>query len=121
MESETNVTKVKLFDRVGGRKFVLTLIVIAVGTAIEMCTERGVSTGFVGLLVGVLTVFSAGNVAVTRKALGQAPLPLAPTETQALDISPLLDKQQEQEARLQSMGTALENISKVVSALIKSK
>ncbi len=51
---------------IGGRKFLLALIAIGIGTAIELTTDRGVSASFAGLLAGIIATFSAANFAVTN-------------------------------------------------------
>jgi hypothetical protein len=58
-----------VFEKMGGRKFVLTMIVLAIGTLIELNTERGVSDGFTALLIGASAVFGFSNAAVSMKAL----------------------------------------------------
>ena len=39
-----------MLTRLGGRKFLMALITIGVGTAIEMYTTRGITPAFAGLL-----------------------------------------------------------------------
>jgi len=56
-----------MFQRLGGRKFLLAIIVIGVGTAVEIVTERGVSANFAALLGGIVAAFSAANFAVSRE------------------------------------------------------
>ena len=53
-------------QKLGGRKFILTLIAMAIGTAIEIYTTRGISPSFAGLLAGLITAFSAANWAVSK-------------------------------------------------------
>lgn len=47
----------------GGRKAIFTGIIIAVGTIVELKTERGISSNFVALLLGAAGLFTAGNSA----------------------------------------------------------
>jgi len=56
-------------ERFGGRKFVLTLLVILLATAVELFTERGMTEWFAGLLIGLVGVYGAANVSVSRKAI----------------------------------------------------
>lgn len=60
-----------ILEALGGRKFLLTLAILALATVIELKTERGISEQFVALLVGVLGVFSAANATITAKAMNQ--------------------------------------------------
>lgn len=48
-------------ERFGGRKFVLTLICVAVGAAVELTTARGVTAAFAGLLGTLVAAFGATN------------------------------------------------------------
>lgn len=51
----------------GGRKFILALLAIGVGTTIELYTSRGLSATMAGLLGTLVAAFSAANYAVTKK------------------------------------------------------
>lgn len=62
-----------MFEKLGGRKFVLSLLVIAVGTAVQILSPNGVTSEFVALLVGVAGVFGAANAVVTNKAISEGP------------------------------------------------
>lgn len=52
-----------LIEGLGGRKFIFTLLIIGVGTAVELYTERGMTQNFVALLLGSAGIFAAGNSA----------------------------------------------------------
>lgn len=54
-----------LLQRLGGRKFLMALIVLGVGTYIEIVKASGLSQNMVMLLVGLVGVFSAANHATT--------------------------------------------------------
>ena len=56
-----------IFDKVGGRKFVLALIAVAVGAAVDLLTERGLSQSLGMLLGGIVAAFSVTNMAVKYK------------------------------------------------------
>lgn len=60
-----------LFDKLGGRKFLLTLIIIGVGALVEVFGKNGLSQNFVALLLGAAGVFGAANAAITLKHGGQ--------------------------------------------------
>ncbi len=61
-----------VLDALGGRKFLLSLIILAVGTVAQIKSANGINNEFVALLVGVLTAFSATNAFVTHKSLQAA-------------------------------------------------
>ena len=56
-------------DAIGGRKFVLTLICVGVGTAVELYTNRGVTPAFAGLLATLVAAFGAANAFNTKQYL----------------------------------------------------
>jgi hypothetical protein len=51
-----------IIDEIGGRKTLITLLVIAVGCAVDLATERGLSQNLLALLGAVLGLYTAGNV-----------------------------------------------------------
>lgn len=59
-------------EKMGGRKFVLTLLMIGVGTVIEVVTERGLSATFAGFLGAILAAYSAANAVITNKAMSMS-------------------------------------------------
>lgn len=56
-----------LLQRLGGRKFIGFLIVVAVGLIIELKTDQGLSPTMAGFLLSSLTAFAVSNYAVTRQ------------------------------------------------------
>ena len=65
-------------DMIGGRKFLLTLIILGLASVIELKTDRGISQQMVALLIGVLGVFSAANAHITSKTLGLQKVEVTP-------------------------------------------
>lgn len=55
-----------LLQKLGGRKFLLTLLAIAVGTAIELLTERGLTAAFAGLMGTLIAAFGLANAGIER-------------------------------------------------------
>jgi len=60
-----------LFEKLGGRKFVLTIAVLVIGGLVEALGKNGLSQNFVALLLGSSTIFGVANAAITMKASGQ--------------------------------------------------
>lgn len=56
-----------MLEALGGRKFLLTLIVLIIGTVIEVRTERGISQAFVALALGLVATFHTANTVITNK------------------------------------------------------
>lgn len=57
-------------SNIGGRKFLLTLLMIAVGLAVEIATPRGLSPVFASFLAGILAAYHAANTVVTKRSVG---------------------------------------------------
>ena len=58
-----------MLSKIGGRKFTFILIALATGTAIELFTARGITESYMYLLLGLASVFTAGNAVVNTKAI----------------------------------------------------
>ena len=81
-----------MIEAMGGRKFLLAMICIAVGTAVQILAPAGVNESFVALLVGISGAFGVTNAFVSAKAIGaEATAPSAPVAPAAepVDLSPL--------------------------------
>jgi hypothetical protein len=59
----------ELIEKAGGRKFVLTLLAFGTATAVELLSERGITEAYAMLIAGLVGVYGASNVAITRGAL----------------------------------------------------
>ena len=57
----------KLIQNLGGRKFLLSILAIGCGTAIEVLTVRGMTPAFAGVLTGIVAAFAVSNWASTRE------------------------------------------------------
>lgn len=55
------------FDLIGGRKFVLAIIIIGVCTGIQLKTGAGITESFTALMIGIMAAFGATNAYVTAK------------------------------------------------------
>jgi hypothetical protein len=54
-------------NKLGGRKFLLSIIVLIIGTVVQLYGKQGVNESFVALLIGALGVFNAANAVVSSK------------------------------------------------------
>lgn len=59
-----------LFNKLGGRKFALAMIILVLGLVVELLGKNGLSANFVALLLGSSTIFGVANAAVTIKRSG---------------------------------------------------
>lgn len=55
-------------ESLGGRKFLLTLIALGIGTAVQILSPKGVTTEFAALLAALITSFGAANAFITARA-----------------------------------------------------
>ena len=51
-----------MFEKIGGRKFVYIILILSIGTAVDLLTERGLSSNLLYLLMGGAGIYVTGNV-----------------------------------------------------------
>jgi hypothetical protein len=125
-------------DKFGGRKFLMGMLMLAVGGVIESLNPNGISANMVALIGAVYATFSASNAFVTGRQLNapvaEAAAPEAPTP-QPIDLSPLaanqeqigqaigaLMQQQAQSMEMQSKQTeSLQTILKGINVIIRTQ
>lgn len=56
-------------DNMGGRKFLMAIVMLLVGAAIEVAGKNGLSVNMAGLMAALYTAFSASNALITNKQL----------------------------------------------------
>lgn len=71
-----------VLQRVGGRKFVLALILVVAIVALASLAPTALTTEVVVGLLGVLATFSGSNAFLSRLAIGKAPKAVAAVEEQ---------------------------------------
>jgi hypothetical protein len=102
-----------MIEKLGGRKFLLTLLVLSTATAIELLTARGITEWYAGLLIGIVGVYGASNVAITRKALTASEESASAIEVPAsTQVSSQLEALQ---AEVTSQSAALAQVAETVS------
>lgn len=83
-------------DKLGGRKFVLSIISLVAGVAASSLSVKGLTPELVGLIVGVLATFSGTNVMVSKAAMqtssSDAAAPVTETEQQVALPAPAVDQ-----------------------------
>lgn len=102
-----------MFEKMGGRKFVLSLIVIAVGTAVQILSPHGVTESFTALLIGVAGVFGASNAFVSAKSVGAVSEATDVASEPALPAGP----SPEQEEQIKALEAQLAQQSQVIAQL----
>lgn len=107
-----------MLDAIGGRKFLLTLLVLALGTAVQMLSPKGVTAEYTALLVGVIGTFHASNAFITHTMQGSgegdgasAPAPAAP------DLGPLQAQLEQQSAAMKQAQEVAEVHSQTLANL----
>ena len=114
------------FEKIGGRKFIFSLVALIVGTVVELKTERGISANFVALLVGVSGAFITGNALVTNKAISSGLGDGAPSnegaEPNAVsqdDIAEMKAQLSKSSELLENVGASVANVQKMAAAILK--
>lgn len=59
-----------MLERLGGTKFLMALIAMAIGTAVELLKPGGIGPTFASLLAGLMATYGVANTVITNKALG---------------------------------------------------
>ena len=96
-------------DELGGRKFLLTLAALGIGTAVQILSPKGVTTEFAALLAGLIASFSAANAFNTFHAPSEG----APAEEAA--AQPANDYSVERIEKLESDIKTLAEITSVTA------
>lgn len=56
-----------MMTRIGGRKFLMALVVVSAAMFLELRSDKGLSTTMAGFLLGIVGTFSVANYATTAK------------------------------------------------------
>jgi hypothetical protein len=62
-----------MLEKLGGTKFLMTLIAMGIGTAVEILKPSGLGATFAGLLAGLVATYGVANTMITNKALATMP------------------------------------------------
>lgn len=119
-----------MLEALGGRKFIMGLLVVIAGCAMQMYSPKGLTPELVALLLGVSGGFSVTNMLATKDALkfssqttpaapvNEEPEEQEPAPVSNSDIHARLNKQDEvQQAILQSTA----NVQKLLAAALQGK
>lgn len=109
-------------EKFGGRKFILTLILIAAGILVDTLSVKGISQELVALFVGLITIYGASNAAISMKALKvdsstSAPDP-AIAEQQAANLTELNGTLNQLSQTIEAIGLSSTNTNKLLMAII---
>jgi hypothetical protein len=103
------------FDKVGGRKFIVAVIAISAGVAIELVKPSGLSVELAGFLLGMVGAFSIGNV-VSKTHAPKEDAAEQHIDTTWLDTqTPRLDSLEERISNIEQAGQELMNAQKQVA------
>lgn len=58
-----------MFEALGGRKFLMTLLVMAAGVAIEIFGPNGMSATMASFMGGLVAIFAGSNAMITSKSI----------------------------------------------------
>lgn len=110
-------------EKFGGRKFVLTLILIISGVLVDIFSSKGISQELVALFVGIMTVYGASNAAISMKALkvessGSQAETAAPVDNSA-QVAEISQQLQQLGHAVESIGLSSTNTNKLLIAALK--
>lgn len=131
-----------IFDKIGGRKFVMALVLIIAGAAVDVLATNGLSMNLMGLMTAVYATFSASNAFVTNKQLdvegkssgSPSPEPEGPSASEAVqklasELVPVIEQlnknmsilNTQQAAQSESLSTHTQAISQILTIISASK
>lgn len=106
-----------MFEKMGGRKFLMAVIVVTAGVVIEVYSKNGLSATMVTLLTAVYATFSTANAFVTRK-FADVSQEAEEEEEEVTPVQPAAPSNLE--AIIQSNNVQLNNIlSQIAAELLK--
>lgn len=129
-----------MFESLGGRKFVMTVLIMAAGVAVEVHAPTGMSVTMAGFLASILATFSATNAIISTRSIkadGQktetststdsSPEAIAKMDTllnnQILlnqGLSEVLGRQETSDKALQTLQTSTASVQKTLVAFLSS-
>ena len=123
-----------IFDKLGGRKFSMGIVLIVAGACVDIFSPNGLSVNLLGLMTAIYAAFSASNTMVTNKQLevekvaaaNPPPAPAGPDlDVQALsnDLVPVMtrignaltDIYAQQAAQGEALSTQAQALSAIIS------
>lgn len=85
-------------DYLGGRKFIMGILIAAAGVAVEVLGKNGLSANMAGLLIGIYAAFNTANAIITSKAVTAqesepvaAPVPKIDTQELEAKLVPIVN------------------------------
>ena len=110
---------ISLLNKLGGRKNALTLICLIAAVAIDLTTERGLSSNLLTLMLGISGLYNISNVfnkKVTSHDEVEAPVAPAINESVFEEIAALKQNQQMLEQYAAGLLSTVEGIQSQVEA-----
>lgn len=115
-----------IFNKLGGRKFSMGIVLIVAGAAVDIMSPNGLSVNLLGLMTAIYAAFSASNSLVTVK---QMAVDKAKAEQEVVTSEPAPSVVPNQDVQklasellpvLQRVGEALDNLFKQQAAQSES-
>lgn len=100
------------FETFGGRKAVMTFLVLVIGTAVELVKPSGISEIFAGFLVFAATGFGLSNALISWKGME---IQSKDQPAASVDLSPIETRLQGIEQQQAAIGNALTQVGQSAS------
>lgn len=104
-----------LVEWLGGTKFALSLVSLAVGVGVHVLSAKGLTTELMTLLVTISGGYSLANAMITRKSIeaeGAATISELAEGAPPVDLSPVLTSCKEVEVALGQLANAATGLAK---------
>jgi hypothetical protein len=104
-----------MLESLGGTKFLLAIIAMAVAVAVHVLSAKGLTTELTTLLATLVGGFQLANAMITRKAIdaeGAVAVANEPITSGAVDLSPVLSSNQAVEAALVNLAQQATGLAK---------
>lgn len=82
-----------MMEAIGGRKFLMAIVMLIAGVAVELLGKNGLSVNMAGLMAALYTAFSASNALITNKQLASQAEQTEPIQSglKAEDVKPAFE------------------------------
>lgn len=107
----------KLLQNLGGRKFLLSILAIGCGTAIEILSPRGVTPAFAAFLTSCVGAFAVSNWASSREYFKSQGQKKAEKPTNSIELEQVKKVLENQQILLEGTAETVYNISTLLNTV----
>jgi len=101
-------------SKVGGRKFLVSVLGLACATALHATV--GLNTEFVGLVLGIIATFGAGNILEHKVNAAEPSIDSEASQPLIEEVAVLQQRSDALQQALSEQGEALKTLAKILSS-----